>query len=179
VRINRSTARVLPVNPEGRVLLLLGRDLFRRADQFWLSVGGAVERGESLPQAGVRELREEAGISVDPAELGVPIATTVIEFASFGLLPVTQTQAYFAVAVPDTTVTFAGQGRIERLTMVGHAWLSAEGIAARAERLSDPDLPKLVREAVTAVRLRHIWPGFLVPVNQLLNRVWFAAAKPA
>jgi 8-oxo-dGTP pyrophosphatase MutT (NUDIX family) len=139
------------VNREGRVLLLLGNSLFRRDVHFWLSVGGGLERGETLAQAAVRELREEVGISLEPGQLGVPIATTVIEFASFGFLPITQEQAYFAVAVPDTTVSFAGQGRIERRTMVGHAWLSAEGIAARTERLSDPDLPKLVRAAVTAV----------------------------
>lgn len=138
------------MNTEGRVLLLLGNDLFRRNVQFWLSVGGGVERGETLAQAAVRELREEVGISVGPGDLGDPIATTVIEFASFGFLPVTQEQAYFALAVPDTTVSFAGQGRIERRTMVGHAWLSADAIAARTERLSDPDLPKLVKQAVSA-----------------------------
>ena len=58
------------------------------------------------------------------------------------------------VNVPDTNPVYldfagvscqvAGQGRLERQTMVGHAWLSAEAIAGRTERLSDPDLPKLV-----------------------------------
>jgi 8-oxo-dGTP pyrophosphatase MutT (NUDIX family) len=142
----------LPVDREGRVLLLLGQDLFRRGDQFWLSVGGGVEGGESLARGAARELREETGIVVDPAALGDPIATSVIEFASFGVLPVIQRQTYFAVAVADTAVTFAGQGRIERLTITGHAWLSAEGIAGRPERFSDPALPKLAEAAVTAVR---------------------------
>jgi 8-oxo-dGTP pyrophosphatase MutT (NUDIX family) len=151
VRLNRSTARVLPVNRDGRVLLLLGTDLFRRTDHYWLSVGGGVERGETLAEAAVRELHEETGLEVAPGDLGDPIATSVIEFGMFGLLPVTQQQTYFAVAVPDTTVTFAGQGWIERRSMAGHAWLSPEALAARAERLSDPDLPKLVGAAVTAV----------------------------
>jgi 8-oxo-dGTP pyrophosphatase MutT (NUDIX family) len=139
------------VNSGGRVLLLLGTDLFRRADHYWLSVGGGVERGETLAEAAVRELHEEVGLALAPGDLGAPIATSVIEFGMFGLLPVTQQQAYFAVAVPDTTVTFAGQGWIERRCMVGHAWLSPEGLAARAERLSDPDLPKLAGAAVAAV----------------------------
>jgi 8-oxo-dGTP pyrophosphatase MutT (NUDIX family) len=139
------------VDREGRVLLLLGRDLFRWNSQFWLSVGGGVEHGETLAQAAARELREEAGISVAPADLGDPFASTVIEFTSLGVLQVTQQQAYFAVAAPGPAVDYAGQGRIERLTLVGHAWLSPEGIAEAPERLSDPDLPKLARAAVSAV----------------------------
>lgn len=133
------------------MLLLLGQDLFRRGGQFWLSVGGGVERGESLARAAARELREETGIVVGPGALGEPLATSVIEFASFGVLPMIQEQTYFAVAVADTAVTFAGQGRIERFTIAGHAWLDAEGIAGRPERFSDPALPKLVEAAVTAV----------------------------
>lgn len=151
MRVKRSTARVLPVDREGRVLLLLGQDLFRRGDQFWLAIGGGVERGESLAGAAARELHEEAGIVVDPGALRDPIATTVIEYASFGVLPVVQRQTYFAVAAADTAVTTAGQGRIERLTLTGYAWLSAADVAGRPERFSDPALPKLVQAAVAAV----------------------------
>jgi 8-oxo-dGTP pyrophosphatase MutT (NUDIX family) len=152
VKISRGTARVLPVDRDGRVLLLLGRELLRRADHFWLSVGGGIERGETVAQAAVRELREETGIAVDAADLGRAIGTTVIEFTSFGVLAVTQHQTYFAVAVQDTGVSFAEQGAVERLTIAGHDWLSADGLVARPERLSDPELPRLIRVAVAAVR---------------------------
>jgi len=76
VRVKRNTARVLPVDPEGRVLLQLGRELHRRTDRFWLTIGGGAERGETLAEAAAREMREEAGIDVDPAELGAPLGTT-------------------------------------------------------------------------------------------------------
>jgi 8-oxo-dGTP pyrophosphatase MutT (NUDIX family) len=152
VRFRRGTARVLPVDAQGRVLLLLGTPLFRRGDRFWLSAGGGIERGETLVQAAVRELHEETGIVVDPGLLGEPIGTSVIEFTSFGVLAVTQHQTYFAVAVEDTAVSFGRQGALERMTIVEHAWLSAEALARRPERLSDPDLPRLMREAVAVVR---------------------------
>ena len=151
MRISRGTARVLPVDAGGRVLLLLGRELLRRGNHFWMSVGGGVERGESLAQAAARELREETGIRVEPAGLGAPVGRSVIEFASFGL-PVTQEQTYFALAVQDTAVSLAGLGRLERLTVVSHAWLTEAGLGQRPERLSDPELPLLVRAAVAAVR---------------------------
>jgi 8-oxo-dGTP pyrophosphatase MutT (NUDIX family) len=140
------------VDRDGRVLLLLGKELFGNGDRFWLSVGGGLERGETLALAAARELHEEAGITVDPAALGVPIGTSVIEYVSFGVLPVTQHQTYFAVAVDDTAVSFARQGAIERLTIGGHAWLSANGAADRTERFSDPELPRLMRVAVATVR---------------------------
>src|ERR1700738_3536350 len=80
--VKRRAARVLPVDADGRVLLQLGRDLHRRSDRFWLTIGGGAERGETLAEAAAREMREETGIDVDPAELGAPIATTVIEYSA-------------------------------------------------------------------------------------------------
>jgi 8-oxo-dGTP pyrophosphatase MutT (NUDIX family) len=134
------------------VLLQLGRELHRRSDRFWLTIGGGAERGETLAEAGAREMREEAGIDVDPADLGEPIGTTVIDYALFALLPVTQRQTYFAVAVDDAKVSFAHQPLIERLTIERHEWLTADELEARPERIVDGELPRLIRAAVAAVR---------------------------
>jgi 8-oxo-dGTP pyrophosphatase MutT (NUDIX family) len=134
------------------VLLQLGRELHRRSDRFWLTIGGGAERGETLAEAGAREMREEAGIDVDPADLGEPIGTTVIDYALFALLPVTQRQTYFAVAVDGSGVNLAHQSLIERLTIERHEWLSADELEARPERIVDGELPRLIRAAVAAVR---------------------------
>ena len=48
--IHRTSARVIPINASGRVLLLHGHD------PYWFTIGGAVEPGESLEAAAVREL---------------------------------------------------------------------------------------------------------------------------
>jgi 8-oxo-dGTP pyrophosphatase MutT (NUDIX family) len=94
VRFSRGTARVLPVDDQGRVLLLLGTALLRHGERFWMSVGGGLERGETRVQAAARELHEETGIAADPAALGEPAGTSLIAFTSFGLLPVRQHQTY-------------------------------------------------------------------------------------
>ena len=134
------------------MLLQLGREVHRRDDRFWLTIGGGKARGETLPQAAAREMREEVGIAVDPAELGEPIGTSVIEFPAFGVLPVTQYQTYFAIAVDDPEVSFGHQSRIERMTIDRHEWLSVEELERRPERLTDPELPRLMRAAVAAAR---------------------------
>ena len=46
--IRRTTARVLPVNREGAVLLLLERDPTRPTEPYWGTIGGAVDPEESL-----------------------------------------------------------------------------------------------------------------------------------
>src|ERR1700744_4939095 len=76
--IRRNTARVLPVDAEGRVLLLHGWDPQHPDDPFWFTIGGAAEPGESLALAAARELREEAGIVIDAGRLGEPIEVAAI-----------------------------------------------------------------------------------------------------
>jgi 8-oxo-dGTP pyrophosphatase MutT (NUDIX family) len=134
------------------VLLQLGRELHWRSDRFWLTIGGGAERGETLAEAAAREMREEAGIAVDPAKLGEPVGATVIEYSLFAVLPVTQHQTYFAVAADDAEVSFARQSLLERLTIDRHEWLSADELERRPERLADPEMPRLIRAAVAAVR---------------------------
>jgi 8-oxo-dGTP pyrophosphatase MutT (NUDIX family) len=155
LRVKRSTARVLPVDREGRVLLQLGRELHRRGDRFWLTIGGGAERGETLAEAAAREMREEAGIDVAPADLGEPIGNTVIDYSLFALLPVTQSQTYFAIAVDDAEVSSAHQSLIERLTLERQEWLSADELERRPERIADPETPRLMRVAVAVARGRR------------------------
>jgi 8-oxo-dGTP pyrophosphatase MutT (NUDIX family) len=150
VRLRRNTARVLPVDPEGRVLLLHGWDPLRPRDPFWFTIGGAVEHGETLREAAARELREEAGIVVDPELLGEPFATAPIEFW-WGGMHFDQDQTFYAIAVSDAVVSFAGQEALERATIDKHGWLRPEDLGSGAERPADPELPRLMRLAVAAI----------------------------
>jgi 8-oxo-dGTP pyrophosphatase MutT (NUDIX family) len=148
--IRRNTARVLPVDQEGRVLLLHGWDPVRPDDQFWFTIGGAAEPGETLREAAARELQEEAGITVDPALLGEPIETAPIEFSWAGVLFV-QDQTFYAIAVRDAEVNFAGQDALERSTIDKHGWLRPDDLDSGGERPADPQIPRLMRLAVAAV----------------------------
>ena len=148
--IKRRTARVLPVDPEGRVLLLHGWDPHHPERPFWFTVGGAAEEGETMPEAAIRELYEETRIAVDPAQLGEPIAEHTIEFSWGGHL-IVQDQVFYAVLVTSAEVSLEGLDQWEQATTDKYGWLTASELDGD-ERPAHPDIPDLMRVAAASVR---------------------------
>lgn len=86
--IQRETARVIPVSPAGRVLLLRGHDPAAPQLPYWFTIGGQIEPLESARQAAVRELREEVGIVVPAVALVGPIYRGEHSYSFAGVLPI-------------------------------------------------------------------------------------------
>jgi 8-oxo-dGTP pyrophosphatase MutT (NUDIX family) len=143
---------VLPVDSDGRVLLLHGWDPHHPDEPFWFTIGGAAEDGESLREAAARELREEAGISVDPRHLGEPIAQNTIEF-SWGGRHIVQDQTFYAILIESADVSLDGLDQWERATTDAYGWLSADDLGPDKPP-ADPSLPDLIRAAAASVRAR-------------------------
>lgn len=149
-RVQRPSVRVLPVDREGQVLLLLGRDPARPAETYWLTIGGGVGAGESLRDAAVRELAEETGIRVLSAQLVGPFHRAAHAFSYDGL-DYTSDSTFFAVAVDDVQITFAGleEGEIGNI-LEAKWWAPADLVDGMTS--SSLDLPAVARAAVDAVR---------------------------
>src|SRR3954451_7439664 len=78
--IDRRAARVLLLEPSGRVLLLQGCAPARPERRFWFTVGGGIEDGETLADAAVREVFEETGLRIGQADLVGPVRSDRVDF---------------------------------------------------------------------------------------------------
>lgn len=146
----RTVARVLPVTRDGRVLLLLGCDPALPETRYWFTIGGATDEGESLAEAGARELREETGIAVEPADLGEPFGTYEVEFSWDGRDYV-NASTLFAVALDETPVSFEGLDLLESQSIFDARWWTPEELDSQGGAV-DPRLVDHMRAAIAHVR---------------------------
>ena len=149
--IRRTTARVVPVSPEGACLLLLERDPTRADEPYWGTIGGATGPGESLTDAAVRELREETGIAVDRADLTPAFHQRVTEFSWNGVTYLGDATVFALPLSQDTPITFDHLEPEEIGTVLDARWLTPPE-AARDGRLVWDDLADVLGSAVAAVR---------------------------
>jgi 8-oxo-dGTP pyrophosphatase MutT (NUDIX family) len=68
--LERDAVRVVLTDAGGRVLLFHVMTPDEAPDGWWELPGGGIDAGESYLEAAVREIREETGLVLDPAQVG-------------------------------------------------------------------------------------------------------------
>ena len=147
--ILRVTARVVPVSDDGRVLLLLEQDPARPGELRWGTVGGAVDPGESLVDAALRELHEETGVVASSDQLSAPFHRGRREFSYDGVAYLGDSTFFAMTLDAEVPVTFEHLVPAEVGNVVEARWWTPSGVTEDG-RLVAPDLPDVMRAAIAA-----------------------------
>ena len=138
----RNAARVLLIDPEGRLLLVQGGDpADAAAGTWWFTPGGGMEPGESAEVAARREALEETGHEI--GDLVGPVARRSSVFPFDGRL-IEQREQFFVARVPAFEPTTEGWTELERRALAGLRWWTLEELRATAETLYPPRLADLL-----------------------------------
>jgi 8-oxo-dGTP pyrophosphatase MutT (NUDIX family) len=138
---DRRAARVLLVDRDERLLLLRGGDPAQPGLRYWFTPGGGLDPGESPAQGAARELFEETGLRVDPADLGEPVWHQVTEF-SYDNQRYRQDQEFFLLRVPRWEVDTAG---FAADAIDDFRWWTADEMLGSTESIYPEDLAGLLR----------------------------------
>jgi 8-oxo-dGTP pyrophosphatase MutT (NUDIX family) len=162
--VRRTAARVLLVDDRARVLLLSGTDP-KVGSRWWITPGGGVEGQEPLVQTAVRELAEETGLQLQPAELIGPVWRRVARFHFTGV-DYEQTEFYFAAsfvtAAPGgadrspPAFDASGHTNDERLTLTGQRWWTGDELRSTGEDVYPRQLATRLPDVVAALQGRAV-----------------------
>ena len=138
----RRAARVLLVDPQGRVLLFRGLDPHQPGSgSWWFTPGGGLDDGEDDEAAARREVREETGLVV--LHLGPVLGETDSDFTFMGQR-IVQSNVYYGVRVETFEPEASGWSQVERDSVVEHRWWGADDLRTTTETVLPPTLADLL-----------------------------------
>jgi 8-oxo-dGTP pyrophosphatase MutT (NUDIX family) len=144
--LDRPSARVIVIDGTNSVLLFQVKDPLDPKPPLWITPGGGINPGETLSEAAARELSEETGLVVDPAELGDPVATCRGEWTFRGQ-PLYSVETFFAWRTDRFEISTAGWEPLEHEVHAAWRWWTIEEIDTTSERL----LPELLGDVARSI----------------------------
>jgi 8-oxo-dGTP pyrophosphatase MutT (NUDIX family) len=145
--LEREAVRVVLLDEVDRVLLIEMHDPARPdLGWYWFTPGGGREPGESEADCAVREVLEETGLRLEPAELGPVVHEEVTEYGFEGRL-VRQHQVFFLQRVEAFDVDTRGWDEAEVRSQRTVRWWTTDALSRTSEAIYPANLVGLVTRA--------------------------------
>lgn len=144
--VERHAIRVVLLDVGGRVLLFHTHDpTYPELGRWWELPGGGMDPGETPTDTAVRELREETGFEVAPAQVGVPSWRRDATFRYRGTRHLQHEQVLTVRLDADRPVV-DGTQRVgfEDEDYFGYRWWTVEAIQASSDQFYPGQLPTLL-----------------------------------
>jgi len=144
---HRETARVLLTNSTGELFLINTHwDPGTGLPPRWLTPGGGIDPGETVLEAGVRELYEETGLVVTPETLGDVRYVLPFKMVWASGHFETGIAHFFELQVSDDfELDDASWTQDEHRDIIEYRWWNVRELLQSEERLGPPGLDNLLR----------------------------------
>ena len=177
--IDRTAARVLLLDPAGRVLLFRGHDPRSPDVGYWFTVGGGLDEGEDARDGGgARAARGDRARASTRRDLVGPVHHDVTEFPFDGRWYRQDAGLVrrCASTPSDWQVDTSGFEPIEQEMVETWRWWSADELRATDEAWYPAELVELVervaRESRTGAVLRRLAARAVSPCPATTSRIW-------
>jgi 8-oxo-dGTP pyrophosphatase MutT (NUDIX family) len=144
--LRRTAARVILLDEDDHVLMIHGFDPRSPEATYWYSLGGGLDDGEEPAAAAVREVWEETGLRLDPADLVGPLREECVVFPFDGR-QIHQEQLYFAARTRRFDPVPAAFEELEIRSTVAIDWLDPRA----PHRIDETVYPAFLTELVDAL----------------------------
>jgi 8-oxo-dGTP pyrophosphatase MutT (NUDIX family) len=143
--LERHAVRVVLTDASGRVLLFHVLTPEETPDGWWELPGGGIDPGESYLEAAVREIREETGLVLDPAQVGQPAWRRDTTWRSRGKRRLQHEVVVLArVAADQPAIVDGGRTQEEQEDYVTARWWQVPEITRSQVRFYPASLPELL-----------------------------------
>jgi 8-oxo-dGTP pyrophosphatase MutT (NUDIX family) len=143
--LERDAVRVVLTERAGRILLFHVLTPDQAPDGWWELPGGGIAPGESYLEAAVREIREETGLALDPAQVSPPSWRRDTTWVSHGQRRLQHEVVVLArIAADQPAIVDGGRTPQEVEDFVTSRWWPVPEITGSRQRFYPGRLPGLL-----------------------------------